>query len=270
MLFGAGRHTTDGTDVLSTPICSRSMVWLTHTHTSSLLRWWSVQHWVRNLQWTSTEWIADSLKPWSPTSCLTKALQVFLALSETIDTTCWRFGKRPLGHTRWHTTALTFLVGKAWATKARPSSWEFRCWDPREPSPYRDNKSQVVQTKVQKPPVKTWLFWWPKSVTRYPVTPLKLILDFWSASSANPPNSITHRSFQDAAWPQGARTVHGSLLTALMKSHPQYGALAEVNRALGCKNGGMGPKITTQTVNMIGYHGVAYFETNPDGKKLNA
>jgi hypothetical protein len=55
-----------------------------------------------------------------------------------------------------------------------------------------------------------------------------------------------------------------------MKSHPQYGALAEVNRALGSKNGGMGPKIRTLTVNMIGYHGVAYFETSPDGKKLNA
>ena len=107
---------------------------LAHTHTtSSLLRWWSVQHWVRNLQWTCTEWIADSLKRWSPTSCLTKALQVFLALSvETIDTNCWRFGKQGTpGGFRWHTTALTFLVGKAWATKARPSSWEFHCWDPQ-------------------------------------------------------------------------------------------------------------------------------------------
>ena len=90
----------------------------------------------------------------------------------------WRFGKQPLGHTRWHTTALTFLVGKAWATKARPSSWEFRCWDPQprkerflvshRPTD-RQQKSKVVQTKVQKPPVKTWLFWWPKSVTRYPI-----------------------------------------------------------------------------------------------------
>ena len=47
----------------------------------------------------------------------------------------------------------------------------------------------------------------------------------------------------EAAWPQGARTVHGSLLTALMKSHPQYGALAEVNRALGSKNGGWVQKL---------------------------